>query len=891
MLAQITRLQHWKSEHTAETCQDRLKDDPAQGLFAVADGAGTTSFPRLWAGILAAHFVEVPLLNTDPFEVEWWVRLAQEKYEQARPPLTRLDYMAREKEIRTGSESTLVTLRLTEVGATQVQGVLLAFGDSCALLLRPGQEEVETFPLKRAADFERAPICVPSNAGVFHRHFHKCGLEPVRMETGSTLILATDAVARWMMSAGNGEYTTVREACEVVASRRPGEEWGAFIEDCRRKKAIVDDDCTAVVIRFQEDEATREEWSGLPEEELVQLGVREQAHEAVLEARRVVFEAAQEEKDWEMMAVSWGDGVDLAELQQQGRVTPEEIEHARKVADALKEVIATSAAYYKKPEFVSKMREVWGKHQDLLGSEPRAAAIKKTLEDNGVFRETPGQAFPQSSLAMMAARREEERFAVAGPPSLSAVGEALSPTVVASLPPTVVAPPTVPAPEDGKLAPSPEAGEQPRDVQTLRAQLDNALRLGNEADIVALDEQLRAQGSAPTDPQDVARVERARRRVQVLEEFRVMLERGDTPGAVVDALNKVREVGCASHVTASEQQQVRLAARFLSAFHAQADEELVGADVERQRSAHPHFLRFTRGQEDRLALAWSRQRALDAFRAVAQGGQPRQIVEAYRRVLDVGPMRSMQPEEQGIGDLVEQMTAALAGRKDEALAAAFDAYQQSSCWGQLAFTGEELERMRRAQERVGRALDPTTVLVRVRLKKGTAEITAGRLKQAQAVKRLYLEYDLGGLQQRAASAPPEQRARLQQRIQEHQAQLASPEVMEEDTLEELVDDVLIQQGIALEQADGVTSEWFQLPWLQEAQAAIVGTPGEVRYRAFLRDYRLTDDEVGALLSVFLRRRRFQHYLRTKPAPEEWGRWIERRRKKAKIDYFLGSGSG
>jgi hypothetical protein len=389
----------------------------------------------------------------------------------------------------------------------------------------------------------------------------------------------------------------------------------------------------------------------------------------------------------------------------------------------------------------------------------------------------------------------------------------------------------------------------------------------------------------------VARVERARRRVQVLEEFRVMLERGDTPGAVVDALNKVREVGCASHVTASEQQQVRLAARFLSAFHAQADEELVGADVERQRSAHPHFLRFTRGQEDRLALAWSRQRALDAFRAVAQGGQPRQIVEAYRRVLDVGPMRSMQPEEQGIGDLVEQMTAALAGRRDEALAAAFDAYQQSSCWGQLAFTGEELERMRRAQERVGRALDPTTVLVRVRLKKGTAEITAGRLKQAQAVKRLYLEYDLGGLQQRAASAPPEQRARLQQRIQEHQAQLASPEVMEEDTLEELVDDVLIQQGIALEQADGVTSEWFQLPWLQEAQAAIVGTPGEVRYRAFLRDYRLTDDEVGALLSVFLRRRRFQHYLRTKPAPEEWGRWIERRRKKAKIDYFLGSGSG
>ena len=109
-------------------------------------------------------------------------------------------------------------------------------------------------------------------------------------------------------------------------------------------------------------------------------------------------------------------------------------------------------------------------------------------------------------------------------------------------------------------------------------------------------------------------------------------------------------------------------------------------------------------------------------------------------------------------------------------------------------------------------------------------------------------------------------------------------------LEELIDDVLIQQEIVQEQTKGGSSEWFQVAGIQEMQAAILGTPGEARYRDFLRDARLIDEEVATILSVFLRRRQFQHFLSSRPDREGWHHWIERRRGEAKIEYFSASRS-
>src|SRR5205807_516052 len=112
MFVDIKRLRYWKTEHNESTCQDAYAEDnvhgPTRSLFAVADGAGTTLFPAIWAKILAEHFATVPLMSDYPFEVEWWVRLAQQRYTKAVPDQQSLrDWNVQRKAQNQASEATL----------------------------------------------------------------------------------------------------------------------------------------------------------------------------------------------------------------------------------------------------------------------------------------------------------------------------------------------------------------------------------------------------------------------------------------------------------------------------------------------------------------------------------------------------------------------------------------------------------------------------------------------------------------------------------------------------------------------------------------------------------------------------------------------------------------
>ena len=137
MRAQIKELRYWKTEHKEEGCQDAHKYNLSKGLFVVADGGGTTLFPALWAKMLVEHFIETPLILTDPdpFETEWWVRLAQKKYDLNIPKKENLrDWSIQVKAQKQSSDSTLATLRFASVGASTAQAELLVFGESCVII-------------------------------------------------------------------------------------------------------------------------------------------------------------------------------------------------------------------------------------------------------------------------------------------------------------------------------------------------------------------------------------------------------------------------------------------------------------------------------------------------------------------------------------------------------------------------------------------------------------------------------------------------------------------------------------------------------------------------------------------------------------------------------------
>ncbi len=375
MLAQVTKLRYWKSEHDEQTCEDAYGEDTANGLFAVADGAGTTLFSNIWARVLIEHFLSTPLMSNNPFEIEWWVRLAQEQFKQEAPGLENMAWNALQKAQNQGSHATLATLRVTNVETARAQAELLVFGDSCVIISKSRTEQVWSFPLGKPSDFDRAPICVPSKLSMFNRYFHRCLAAQVDLEPGDSVILATDAVAKWIISAGGGCYQDQRSAFQAVVAQTP-DSWPIFITECRTRKEMVDDDSMALIITLTDDTLK----DGLSP------GATTEHSKSVREQRKQNFAQALDAQNKELVAIYFGDGVDL-DLEQV-QLSDMQIQQARAVADALREVLAVLRQELNAPDVVDKMTIVWQKHAELLNDEPCAENLRRTLTRLGVLAPT-----------------------------------------------------------------------------------------------------------------------------------------------------------------------------------------------------------------------------------------------------------------------------------------------------------------------------------------------------------------------------------------------------------------------------------------------------------------------------------------------------------------------
>ncbi|GCF10250.1 hypothetical protein [Dictyobacter arantiisoli] len=373
MYAQVTRLQCWKSEHNEQSCEDALGIRLSEGLLAVADGVGTTLFSNIWARHLVDHFIETPLLSADPFEVEWWLRTAQAHFQQTLPALEGMPWNVLQKVQNEGSFSTLATIRvLPGQGATlSRKAQLLVFGDSCIFIRKAATAAVSVFPVKRVADFDQPPICLPSRLSAFQRYFQRGMTCQIEFEPGDMVILATDAVARWIVSAGGGHLQDQAAAFMAVTEQVPAS-WPTFIASCRAAGEMVDDDCTAVVVRLDNE----------PGPDGAMLGGTFAHRPAMRASRGDAFLQAVHNQNKEQAAILYGDGIDL---EYEGIFLPlEEQEHARQVADALREVLQVLRRNVNDPQAAARIIPTWRKYAALLIDEPCADAVCKTLERIGV---------------------------------------------------------------------------------------------------------------------------------------------------------------------------------------------------------------------------------------------------------------------------------------------------------------------------------------------------------------------------------------------------------------------------------------------------------------------------------------------------------------------------
>ena len=211
---------------------------------AVADGASDSAFAREWADVLTDAFVsrppDIPALAEHALHE--WLSSAQAEW-HGRVPWDRIPWHG-EAKARLGAFATLLglTVGVAPSNPRKLVWHAVAVGDSCLFLVRDGQLSL-SFPLDDAGQFDNSPSLVcsnPDNTGDLWDNVRRTSGE---CATGDTFILASDALACWLL-ARHAEGEKPWET--LLALDRSG--WTAWVQEQRSAGLLHNDDTTLLII-------------------------------------------------------------------------------------------------------------------------------------------------------------------------------------------------------------------------------------------------------------------------------------------------------------------------------------------------------------------------------------------------------------------------------------------------------------------------------------------------------------------------------------------------------------------------------------------------------------------------------------------------------------------
>jgi hypothetical protein len=248
-----------KAEYTTATTEDRYAQRAPAGLFAVADGVGSSFRAAEWAQAVVDDWARAPFHSQDAFEVEGWLRKLQPAFVMRPEEIAALQPYAQGL-ARKGAGATFLGLRLWPArdGQSALYS-LLCVGDSVMIHYNKG-----VFPIFSAAKFGSYPTVLRSRG--FDRERERVLRYPPpderapahdryqRLSPGESLLLCTDALAHWALETDNASLHVEADGARAQLDQQTAETWPGFIEDLRRTGRIVDDDTTAVFIRIAADQ-------------------------------------------------------------------------------------------------------------------------------------------------------------------------------------------------------------------------------------------------------------------------------------------------------------------------------------------------------------------------------------------------------------------------------------------------------------------------------------------------------------------------------------------------------------------------------------------------------------------------------------------------------------
>jgi hypothetical protein len=241
---------------------DAFVADDEHGRYAVADGATEGAFSGRWARQLARAFGDGRMMAQSP-------RHLGECLPRFTPPADQGGEGPKpwfySRGLSRGSYSTILGVRFASDfarGRSGVKYLALAVGDSCLLHVDKAGEIRLSFPLETAAEFTRNPVLLSTLEGASASAIASARFCHRQLRRGETLLLATDAVAYWLLQSANA-LSKRSERVRMLLRLMKEDVTSAVtmfeqaVRDARDRDFMPDDDATLVMVRAEEQHWSR----------------------------------------------------------------------------------------------------------------------------------------------------------------------------------------------------------------------------------------------------------------------------------------------------------------------------------------------------------------------------------------------------------------------------------------------------------------------------------------------------------------------------------------------------------------------------------------------------------------------------------------------------------
>lgn len=239
-----------KAGNSEEENEDAVFADDARGRYAISDGATEGAYSRAWAHQLVRQYVETPLNCSDQSaeqSLKDWLPVFE--VAPVSPEISDHIPWYLEKSLERGSYATLLGVAFADtVASKDVYGwVAVAIGDSC-LFQVTGDRVVDSFPLSFEYDFRNSPVLVstvPSgNEDAASAITRRTGV----LSKGDSLLLATDALAAWIINQSKGTQDVVQRLLSLV-------DLNSFVELVkteRETQRLKNDDSSLLIVELEQ---------------------------------------------------------------------------------------------------------------------------------------------------------------------------------------------------------------------------------------------------------------------------------------------------------------------------------------------------------------------------------------------------------------------------------------------------------------------------------------------------------------------------------------------------------------------------------------------------------------------------------------------------------------